>query len=173
MTADPWWYDEIRAANTTALHFEQQPSYTADADVFGAWQADPATTVLTEPFHVWNGLVRGRIATGVRFERLRILEDPPTPYQRFEGWLAGVHNIPAGEVVMNTTRSPAIHEILQDLWPWPHLDYWLLDSARLLLLPFNDEGEMQDVDVSTDASMVTRAAQAWEALTLTASVQDS
>jgi hypothetical protein len=87
-------------------------------------------------------------------ERVRVQEDPPTGYQRFERWL-DQWNIPAGETMRYMTRQRA-HEV--GLLPAAgHDDWWLLDSDRLIVMRFAPGGRRVANELVTDPETVLQA----------------
>lgn len=108
---------------------------------------------LTDPWCVER---REQSALGKKFERVRILDEPPTVGQRYLLDNAR-RNTAVGENIRVLTRSRAIELGL------PEEDFWLFDSRVVALLHHNDADEMTSVELITNPVDVLRYAQAREA----------
>jgi len=106
-------------------------------------------------------MVRTATRAGRRFERVRVLERPPTDYQRFVMDVAARCNIPAGEDVRVLDDDEAAHRGL----PMGR-DFWLFDDERVALMQF-DGGTLQGTELLIEPSSVERFVElrrrAWEA----------
>jgi hypothetical protein len=106
--------------------------------------------------HWWLVGRRAQAARGIRMERVRIVDYPPTVGQRYllhsAQW-----NREAGEDIRNMWRSDA--EKLQ----LPADDFWLFDSRLIALLQFGDDDELTAVELITDPVEVARACQVRDA----------
>jgi hypothetical protein len=91
----------------------------------------------------WFDAVRRAVDAGRVVRRVRIVDRPPTAYQRFELSLAPFH-AEAGEEVRFLT-APAAGEL-----SLPLLDFWLLDDRRVVTL--DDAG----AQVTADPAVVLR-----------------
>lgn len=155
----------------TAFRLELQPAYAepAEADLFAMFLAgqrpDPGTIVPS--LRLWYEQVAAQTRDGKRMERVRVQEDPPTPYQRFERWLDH-WNLQAGETMRYLTRARA-YEI--GLLPAAgNQDFWLLDSSRLIVMTFDTEGHRIENTLVTDPVAVVRAGK-WRDLAVHHSVR--
>lgn len=154
----------------TAFRLELQDSYleAEEADLYAAFlrgDADAPTTVpeLAE----WYRRVSDHVRQGKRIERVRVQQDPPTDYQRFERWLDR-WNVEAGERMRYLTRDRA-HEI--GLLPAAGTtDWWLLDSCKLVAMRFDDEGHRIRNELITDPKVVIKACK-WRDLAVHHSVR--
>ena len=72
----------------------------------------------------WLGTIREITGRGLRVERVRLFDDPPTDYQRFLLWGTG-HTVAAGEDIRYLTRTSSEEVGL------PARDFWLFDSRVL------------------------------------------
>ncbi|MGY4966919.1 DUF6879 family protein [Streptomyces sp. 900105245] len=95
-------------------------------------------------------------ALGKRFERVRVLDEPPTHGQRYLLDNAR-RNAAVGEDIRILVRSQA------DELRLPCEDFWLFDARVVALLHFGDTDEMTGVELITDPVQVLRYAQAREA----------
>jgi hypothetical protein len=155
--SDDEFAEQIRSFEHTAFRLELQRAYVVRAESemlarFLAGDLTPPTD--TEATREWFGHVAAQIAAGKRVERVRVHETPPTPYQRWERWL-GRWNTEAGESIRYMTRQRA-HEV--GLLPAAgDEDWWLLDSRRLVVMRFDDEGRRLETDLVTEPARVVRA----------------
>ncbi|MFI5771402.1 DUF6879 family protein [Streptomyces sp. NPDC051658] len=104
----------------------------------------------------WCAGRRDQSALGKRFERVRILDEPPTPGQRYLLDNAR-RNTAVGENIRVLPRSRA------DELRLPHEDFWIFDSRVVALLHHNDADEMTGVELITNPVDVLRYAQVREA----------
>ncbi|MFF3782648.1 DUF6879 family protein [Streptomyces sp. NPDC001933] len=99
---------------------------------------------------------RDQSALGKRFERVRILDEPPTPGQRYLLDNAR-RNTAVGENIRVLVRSRADELLL------PQEDFWIFDSRVVALLHHDDADEMTGVELITNPVDVLRYAQVREA----------
>ena len=111
-------FDEARHS---AFRLETLPAYDVgdeEAERIAAWRCGrprPLRSVATDMF---LAEVAATTLTGRRWDRVRVLDDPPTDYQRFQ--LVGyVETQAAGDHVWTVRR-----EVLD-----PDEDFWLFDSG--------------------------------------------
>lgn len=170
MLSQAEFYEALLSYEHTAFRLELQRSYAVphEAPQFAAFLAgDPQPGPDDPDLRYWYERVAEHAAQGGRMERVRVQEDPPTDYQRFERWL-DQWNIAAGEVMRYMTRQRA-HEI--GLLPAAgNADWWLLDSARLIVMRFGDTGHLITSELVTEPSAVRQACM-WRDLAVHHSVQ--
>jgi hypothetical protein len=104
----------------------------------------------------WSVTRREQSALGKRFERVRIVDSPPTLGQRY--------------LLDNARRNAAVGEDIRCLWradaeglKLPDEDFWLFDSRVIGLLHFDDADEITGVELVTDPVRVARACQVRDA----------
>jgi hypothetical protein len=87
---------------------------------------------------------------GKKIRRVRVLDDPPSDYQRWELWAARWH-AEAGEQIgyMPRTRTVALG-LPQDS------DWWLLDDEQLITMRFTEAGEIASKTLSADPGTIAR-----------------
>jgi hypothetical protein len=108
----------------------------------------------------WCSKVRTWRDRGIRIERVRVVEDPPTDYQRWERWV-GAWNIDAGEVLRYMTRHEAFScELLPAAGT---TDWWLIDSQRVLQTRYTPDHRI-DQQILDDTPEVVVQACAWRDL---------
>ncbi|GAB3156782.1 hypothetical protein GCM10027290_55400 [Micromonospora sonneratiae] len=80
----------------------------------------------------WLDLMESQTSTGKRVERVRVVDDPPSDYLRFEIFVTP-HNLAAGEDIRYLDRDQARRLNL------PNHDFWLFDSRTLAVLHFDSD----------------------------------
>ncbi|MDT0450751.1 DUF6879 family protein [Streptomyces hesseae] len=104
----------------------------------------------------WCVSRREQKAQGKRFERVRIVDNPPTPGQRY--------------LLDNARRNSAVGEDIRNLWRHeaerlnlPEDDFWLFDSRVIARLHFDGDDAITGVELITDPVEVARACQVRDA----------
>ncbi|MCX4823286.1 hypothetical protein OG883_26045 [Streptomyces sp. NBC_01142] len=155
----------FRSFKHTAWRLETRRSYASDRNSpkWQRWQA--GEDIVAEPFDDWRTNVAEQTAQGKRFERVRLVDDPPTDGQRFL-LASGLGNVAAGEDIRNLTRASA------ERYGLPDWDFWLFDSRTLVRFVFDEDDTTLGVIVSEDPAEVLAACQArdraWHHATRTA-----
>ncbi len=109
-----------------------------------------------DPPNLWKDNICAQTQAGKRFERVRIVDEPPTQGQKF--LLASApNNVTAGEDIRNLTRAEAEQLRL------PEYDFWLFDSQIVARFAFDDEDTTLGVYVTEDPAEVLAACQARDA----------
>jgi hypothetical protein len=156
----------------TAFRLELQPAYNEPSEtetVRRFLTGDPQPPTEVPGLKAWYDQIGELVAQGKRVERVRIHDHPPTGYQRWERW-AGAWNIKAGEVIRYLTRPRA-----QEIGLLPDagfVDWWLLDSTRLITMRFDGEGRRVTTELVTDPATVVQAA-GWRDLAVHHSTPDA
>lgn len=149
----------LQSFEHTAFRLELQRSYAEpeEDDLFAAYlRGEPGDPLDVPELRLWLTAIASHVDQGKRVERVRVHEDPPTDYQRFERWLDR-WNRQAGEIMRYLTRQRA-YEI--GLLPAAgNTDWWLLDSSRLIVMRFDDmaEGHRIENELITDPEVVIKA----------------
>lgn len=104
----------------------------------------------------WCVKRREQSALGKRFERVRIVDNPPTAGQLYLLDNAK-RNSAVGEDIRNLSRADAEQLHL------PEEDFWIFDSRFVALLNFDDSDNLIDVELITEPVAVNRYAQARDA----------
>lgn len=104
----------------------------------------------------WCAERREQAALGKRFERVRIVDNPPTPGQLY--------------LLDNARRNSSVGEEIHSLWradaerlQLPEEDFWLFDSRLVARLDFDDADNLVDVELITQPVEVNRYAQVRDA----------
>ncbi|WP_329276972.1 DUF6879 family protein [Streptomyces sp. NBC_01451] len=100
----------------------------------------------------WCAERREQTALGKRFERVRIVDNPPTPGQLY--------------LLDNAQRNSAVGEDIHQLWrddaerlQLPDEDFWIFDSRLVARLNFDGEDNLVSVELITEPVEVNRYAQ--------------
>jgi hypothetical protein len=133
------FWEQLSGYRETAWRWEAQPVYAIDAeqDLIDAWRSGrPADPLTDEYLGPWMRQVAEQTATGRQIGRVRVMEEPPTEYQRWELWLDR-WNVAAGEQIDYLTRSQAA-----SLGPSPFgdADWWFFDTRRVMIMHFDAAG---------------------------------
>jgi hypothetical protein len=137
----------------SAFRLETQPVYALgyerkDFDLFLA--GTPRSPGEIDWWQPWLEQVTRLTSRGVTFSRVRILDEPPSDYQRWEMWGDPWHDA-IGERIDYMLRSTAIPIGL----PLDH-DWWLLDDERLIDMRFDAEGEITGKTLSSDPDAIAQ-----------------
>lgn len=104
----------------------------------------------------WCAERREQTALGKRFERVRIVDAPPTAGQLY--------------LLDNARRNSAVGEDIRSLWrsdaqrlQLPEEDFWIFDSRLVALLNFDDADNLISVELITEPVEVNRYVQARDA----------
>ncbi|MEW2530852.1 DUF6879 family protein [Streptomyces sp. NPDC047071] len=153
-------FDEFTSMFTTLKHsawrLETRGRYASDeaTDTYAQFLAEGRVDWdLDDP---WCRGRREQAALGKRFERVRVLDEPPTAGQLYLLDNAR-RNTAVGEDIRVLTRGKAVELGL------PDQDFWVFDSRAVGLLHFDDGDEITRVELITDPVQVLRYAQAREA----------
>lgn len=98
-------------------------------------------------FQPWLDLMSEQTGQGKRIERVRIVDEPPSDYLRWE-IKNTPHNLRAGEDIRYLMRR---HAKQLDL---PDYDYWVFDSSLLVLLRFDDHDRYLGFQTTEDTGAV-------------------
>lgn len=104
----------------------------------------------------WCAERREQTALGKLFQRVRIIDSPPTPGQLYLLDNA-VRNSAVGETIHVLDRQAAQHLQL------PAEDFWIFDSRLVALLNFDTDDNLVNVELITEPAAVNRYAQARDA----------
>ncbi|MEU7155174.1 DUF6879 family protein [Streptomyces chrestomyceticus] len=140
----------------TAWRLESRESYESDrqSDEYRAFfVGQPVEEDLTDPYYVAR---RRQAEEGKRFERVRVVDEPPTEGQQYLLHRARF-NIAAGEDIRHLTRTTA------ESLGLPRSDFWLFDSRILIVMHFDEADRMLGVERTEDPARVLEACQVRDA----------
>lgn len=143
--------DLYRTARTSIWRWEQLPAYSVPDEVepLRRWRAgEPDDLAWLES---WLDQVRETVQNGVRFQRVRRLDVPPTEYQRWVATIAPA-NTAAGEEIRYASGTSAELGM-------PDYDYLLIDDTLVAKMVFVD-GRMESAILHDDTATVERH-RAW------------
>ncbi|MFF8500675.1 DUF6879 family protein [Streptomyces anulatus] len=146
----------FREFRHTAFRLETRRGYASDRNSpkWERWKT--GADISAEPDNAWRENVRAQTAQGKRFERVRLVDQPPTEGQRFL-LASGQGNVAAGEDIRNLPRSQAARLGL------PDHDFWLFDSRMIARFVFAEDDTTLGVILSEDPAEVALACQARDA----------
>ncbi len=136
-----------------AFRLETLPVYTVaeEQEAFADFLSGNPKPLTEIPFFAeWHASIRLAADEGRLVKRVRILDNPPTDYQRFEIW-AGQFNTAAGEVLTYLPRHRAIGLGLP-----LNRDWWLFDSKHLARMKFDPDGRPLGGEITDDQHLVTQ-----------------
>ncbi|MEY9944042.1 DUF6879 family protein [Kitasatospora sp. GAS1066B] len=140
----------------TAWRLETRRGYAVDR-VTERYRQFQAGSLPPQPAdNPWHLNVRAQTAAGKRFERVRLVDDPPTVGQRFLA-ASGLSNVQAGEDIRMLPREVAVELAL------PDFDFWLFDSKVMARFHFDADDDTLGVELTEDPAVVVAACQARDA----------
>ncbi|MFD9562612.1 DUF6879 family protein [Streptomyces sp. NPDC059994] len=140
----------------TAWRLETRRGYASDRNGPNWPRWLRGEDVSHDPPDGWRRNIAAQTAAGKRFERVRVVDDPPTEGQRF--LLARAPgNTSAGEDIRNLYRTDA------DRLGLPAFDFWLFDSRLVMRFVFDESDTTLGVVLSEDPADVVAACQARDA----------
>jgi hypothetical protein len=149
----------FRYFTSTAFRLETRPVYTVDderesIEEFLAGSPRPYTEFGF--YAAWHEQIRTLTAQGKRVHRIRVLDDPPTNYQRWEIW-TGTFSTTAGEIIgyIDRARAEAVGLPTTD-------DWWMFDSARVARMRFDEHGHPLGGEIFTDPVVVAQHCAWWD-----------
>jgi hypothetical protein len=140
----------------SARRLESRDRYGGDREPLQRWLAGEIDE--PEPSGVraaWLAQVRATTATGGRYERVRIVPEPPTDYQRF-ALRSCRQNVEAGEDIRYLRRERANQLDL------PAHDFWLFDGERLALMYFTADDRLVGAHLIIQPAVVRQHEQWFE-----------
>ena|SRR5664279_14947 len=147
---------------STAFRMEALPQVALayEAEVLSQFLDGTLTATPTEIdwWRPWLQRVETLSATGRLLQRVRLIDNPLTDYQRFTMW-GGTWNERAGEVIRYLPRHTATGLNI----PTDH-DWWLFDSTVLVLMLFDETGALAGRELVTDRRVAAHLA--WRDLAL-------
>jgi hypothetical protein len=136
----------------SAFRLETFRLYTGAADEtrFAAWRRHeplPDRSVRTSP---WLARLAVTTAGGKLWQRVRVMESPPSEYERFET-IAYVESAAAGEEIRIASRSPELADLDRD--------FWLFDAGTshvvAALMSYDAQGRYEGADITTNPGVIS------------------
>lgn len=154
MTVTQDEYAGMFAECTDAFRMEGERSYRtspAEAEALAGFLAGKPEPPSAYPeWQSWLDQVCAWTSVGKTIARVRIIDDPPTDYQRWSLlWCARWHR-QAGENIVYLSRQMA------DDLGIPRGDWWMFDHQHLVLIAFSATGEVAGKTLVTDPAVIAR-----------------
>lgn len=152
---DTGFADLLAGFRRSWFKFEAQKSYAITAERVPLQRfLDDGTLLPPSEFGWWQdwlSLIAGHVTQGKAIERVRVLADPPTDYQR---WLLAVDHwhAQAGERISYMTHRTAVRIGL----PLAGHDWHLFDDTTVAVTWFTPSGEVDRRELVTDPMAVQR-----------------
>ncbi|MCO6003519.1 hypothetical protein NE236_00820 [Actinoallomurus purpureus] len=134
---------EVRRSYGVAEEDEPFQIFLAGADPDTAW------------FRPWLDLMSRQTGSGKRVERVRVVDDPPSDYLRFEIAHTPL-NLAAGEDIRYLLRDASQR---LDLPPY---DYWIFDDRLLVFLRFDKSNRFLGFERTEVPEEVARHLNSWD-----------
>jgi hypothetical protein len=156
-------FSVLLAESRTAFRLEHQrePLPGEQAAVQHWQQGKPMVPWEWPPWRDWLDLAWRHTSTGGSISRVRLVDDPPTPYQQW-----AVHCTPWHERSGDHIRYLPC-QVAEQLGI-PIENWWLFDDAALLLMSYG-RGELPLKTLVSDPEVIAKH-QAWRELALTHAV---
>jgi hypothetical protein len=164
---------QLAGNRRSAWRFEQQPSYwlgyeRAQFEKFLA--GDPESPADNPDLQSWFDRVRGWVADGRTIGRVRVVDEPPTDYQRWMQWMDR-WNRDAGETIQYLTRAAAVAaKVIPQAGAE---DWWLFDDERIVLTHFDELGRPVRYELIEGEPDVIDQAIRWRAWAVAAANRES
>lgn len=152
----------VRGFRESAFRLETRESYALDYEEkeFRRFRAGvPTAPTDIEWWGPWFGRVARFAREGKTIGRVRVVDEPPTDYQRWMLWADRWH-AEAGEVIRYIPRSKAVSIGLVRGYDW-----WLLDDRSVIIMRFTEAGEIDRKELIEEPGSVARF-QAWRDLAI-------
>lgn len=137
----------VDGAEESAFRLETLSQYLVpqEEEEFTAWRSGQPVEMKTPETSSWLAHVADRVAHGIRWYRVHILDHPLSEYSRYEVWGYSA-NQSAGEEIYLADR--AAHPDLQDL----REDFWLVDNQIAVRMLYDDEGRFLRPELADDVA---------------------
>ncbi|WP_434740774.1 DUF6879 family protein [Micromonospora sp. SH-82] len=131
----------------TALKLEVRRNYRIPSEDHAFQEFLEGRAPGTDWLQPWLDLVAAQTAAGKRIKRIRIVDNPPSDYLRFE-MAVTPHNLRAGEDIRYLSRRRVTTLAL------PDYDFWLLDAHTIVDLHFTDDDRYLGYTTTTAPHLV-------------------
>lgn len=151
------FWQEFENFEYSAWRWEQQPAYFIgyEHEQFDKFLAGhPESPTENADLGDWMRQVAAHVAEGKTYGRVRVVETPPTDYQRWMQWM-DTWNKGAGEEILYLPRPVAVEAgIIPQIGPD---DWWLFDDRRLVIMRHDEVGRRVEVEVFEEEPEVAEA----------------
>jgi hypothetical protein len=138
-----WWLENFKES---AFRLERLRSYNMpeEAEMLAAFKRGEKVQLPED--HPWPPLVKRQCSSGKIMQRARVVDQPPTEYQRFELSLYP-RSVEAGEQIHVYERGSIPEIFLYEV------DFWLFDNHTVYILNYDTDGQFLGFEQAFD--MVT------------------
>ena len=142
----------------SAFRLEARQYYDSpkEREWFERWRQTGEVPAFTPDNDPWCKLVAKAQAAGKTMQRVRLVEEPPTDYVRFE-LQCQHHSVDAGEDVRVTVVKPVRDFAVNDDPLSEMFDFWLFDEETVVELEYDREGRFVAAYEVTDTDYRYRA----------------
>jgi hypothetical protein len=142
--------DLFRRFTRSAWRWEAQGTYRQPDEVepWQRWRDGVPVASDLDWLKPWLDDIRTATQAGKRFERVRVITDPPTEYLRWQMEVTPA-NIHAGEDIRVLSEAAAQRLDL------PEHDFWLFDAEQVAILHFGPN-DLHGAEIITDPATVAQ-----------------
>jgi hypothetical protein len=150
--------DHLAGFRTSAFRLEARQYYDSpqERDWFERWRQTGQVPAFTPDNDPWCKLVAEARAAGKTMQRVRLVEEPPSDYVRFE-LQCQHHSVNAGEDIRVTVIKPMRDFAVNDDPLSDMFDFWLFDEETVVELEYDREGRFVAAHEATDTDYRYRA----------------
>ncbi|HEY2763935.1 MAG TPA: hypothetical protein VGJ13_07960 [Pseudonocardiaceae bacterium] len=132
----------VDSARRSAFRLETLPQYLVpqEAEEFAEWRAGRGE-MATPSSSPWLAHVAERVASGVRWYRVHVLDQPLSDYSRYEIWGYRA-NQAAGEEIYLADREADLEDVRDD--------FWLVDDETAVRMIYDHEGRFVRPELTED-----------------------
>jgi hypothetical protein len=135
-----WWLENFKES---AFRLERLRSYNMpeEAEMLAAFKRGEKVQLPED--HPWPPLVKRQCSSGKIMQRARVVDQPPTEYQRFELSLYP-RSVEAGEQIHVYERGSIPEIFLYEV------DFWLFDNHTVYILNYDTDGQFLGFEQAYD-----------------------
>lgn len=163
-------FDQLLAGARASLRrWEAQPEYAVTVegpDLHLFEKGRPRRPEHLEWWWPWLEMINRLTSDGIAVERVAVVDDPPTLYQRWRQWAVGPA-LHAGEVIQWMPAGRA-----RTLGLDRGQDWWLIDGTQLIVMEFAPTREMTTMTLITDPDAIVRYQRMWDLATRNAATAE-
>jgi hypothetical protein len=150
--------DHLSRFRTSAFRLEARQYYDSpkEREWFERWRQTGEVPAFTPDNDPWCKLVAEAKAAGKTVQRVRLVQEPPTDYVRFE-LQCQLHSVEAGEDIRVTVVKPERDFAVNDDPLGDMFDFWLFDEETVVELEYDHEGRYINAYEVTDRDYRYRA----------------
>lgn len=162
---DPGFQAEFGGLTRSWFRLETLQAYVAPGEIgpLAAFQAgEPVPFDAAD--EAWSAMIAGHVSSGRTLRRVHVIEEPLSPYVRFELAVAYTAGLAGGEDIR-------VVPVRRGQWPTgvPREDFWLFDAARVWRMFYDVDGRPLGAELDDDPAVVARYLQ-WQDAALALSV---